>query len=331
MPLRLGWVTAGSLATGTRDLGTILESRNVARWLQAHVSHVRVEMYAPRRRYDVVVFQKAMGAREQEEAQRLQERGTSVVFDANVNYYEEWGEFDVPGTRPTPEQRRDAVAMTRLADHVVADSSYLQGVIAPVNPNVTWIPDSVDTTIYVRRGRHTEGRPFRIVWSGVAKKAVQILYVREVLRALRDVELVVVSETVPPALPEIRELQPCRLVAFSDRWYAWQLRQCDVVIAPKRIVSSYEAAHTEYKISLGMAVGLPAVASPQQSYVEAIGREGGGMIARDDEEWRDALLRLAADPGLREELGERAARTVAEAYSRAVVAPRYLELLESLR
>ena len=47
-----------------------------------------------------------------------------VIFDANVNYYEIWGDYDIPHTRPTDEQRRAALELTELADHVVADSSY---------------------------------------------------------------------------------------------------------------------------------------------------------------------------------------------------------------
>ena len=67
--------------------------------------------------------------------------------------------------------------------------------------------------------------------------------------------------------------------------------------------------HTEYKITLGMAVGLPAIASPQQSYVEAIGAHGGGIIARSTAEWVDALQRLQSDATLRGRMGAFARRT----------------------
>jgi glycosyltransferase involved in cell wall biosynthesis len=88
--------------------------------------------------------------------------------------------------------------------------------------------------------------------------------------------------------------------------------------------------HTEYKITLGMAIGLPAVASPQQSYVEAISYAGGGLIARDDAEWRGALERLTTDLAFRVELGQQARRTVLERYSTPVVAGMYGALLEEL-
>ena len=55
-----------------------------------------------------------MGEREQAEAERARARGAAVVFDANVNYYDVWGEYDLPGTRPTTEQQRAAEARAAL-------------------------------------------------------------------------------------------------------------------------------------------------------------------------------------------------------------------------
>src|SRR6185436_5760112 len=106
-----------------------------------------------------VVFQKMMDARCQDEAAAIRRRGGKVVFDANVNYYEIWGDYFVPGTRPTAEQQRDAIAMTASADWVVADSSYLSSVIAPINPRVTCIPDNVNLELYSTMRRHDTHRP----------------------------------------------------------------------------------------------------------------------------------------------------------------------------
>jgi glycosyltransferase involved in cell wall biosynthesis len=332
---RVGWLAADTLETGERRLEKLLPPvsmriTNVARWINENAPHVCNEIYRPERKYDVAVFFKAMSERYREEARRVQSYGGRVIFDANVNYYEDWGEYERPEARPTKEQQRDVDAMTRLADHVVADSSYLRQVIEKINPSVTWIPDNVDTTVYCGMREHRAVRPVRIVWSGSSVKAAQPLLLADVLRGLRGVELDLVTDRVPAAIGEIRALLPTRLIGFSDRWYAWTLRNADIIIAPKRPVSSYEVAHTEYKISLGMAVGLPAVASPQPSYVDAIGYLGGGIVADSDEEWRDALERLAGDHVLRARLGALAQRTIKERYATAVVAPRYLAVLESL-
>jgi len=152
-----------------------------------------------------------------------------------------------------------------------------------------------------------------------------------VLASLRGVELVVVTDEEPACLPALRAALPCVLVPYSDRRYARTLLGGDVVVSPKRLVNGYEMGHTEYKITCGMAVGLPAVASPQPSYVEALAHGGGGIIADGEAQWRDALERLVADAGLRADMGERAWRTVRERYATPVIAPRYQAVLDALR
>ena len=332
---RVGWVTASSLEAERatfRGLPPPVAMRvaNIARWIDANDRGFRNELYRPDRRYDVVVFVKAMSDSHRDVAERAQAAGARVVFDANVNYYEVWGEYDLADTRPTEEQRREAEAITRLADWVVADSSYLLGVVRKLNERASWIPDNVDTTLFRPPRRRRAGGPLRLVWSGMARKAKPLLLARDALAALRGAELVVVSNEEPPELAELRVAILSRFVPFDLRGYARLLRECDVIVSPKRLQNGYELGHTEWKITLGMAAGLPAVASPQQSYVEAIGHRGGGIVADSTEEWTEALGRLAIEPALRAELGERAVETVRERYATPVVARQYLDLLRSL-
>lgn len=332
--LRVGWATSGS--TGERRVtfkalpaALAMRTTNIARWLDANGNGIVNEPYSDDRRYDVVIFVKAMSAAHRAQAERARERGAAVVFDANVNYYELEGEYVIPNTRPTEEQRADAIAMTKLADHVIADSSYLLRVVRDYNPNATWIPDNVDTTLFRRRRSAVPG-PLRLVWSGIAQKARHLLVIRDVLAHLRTAQLVLVSDREPDVLPELRSAIACTYVAFSLRGYARLLQECNVIVSPKQLVNPYELAHTEWKITLGMAIGLPAVASPQQSYVEAIEHLGGGIVADSTAEWCEAFDRLES-PSLREVIGRNAERTVRELYATPVVARRYLQLFETLR
>lgn len=333
----IGWITAQTLApgAGTDCLGCLsgavgMRVGNNARWINRNTDEFWNESYRPDRRYDVVVFFKAMDAACQAEAERLRSEGTRIIFDANVNYYEIWGEYDIDDTRPTPTQQEAAIAMTRGAHHVVADSSYIAGIARHHNAQVTWIPDNIDPTLFRRRPPRVSDRPVRIVWSGVSKKADHLLLVRDVLARLRGAELVVVSDAIPAVVAELEKAIPVRFVRYSDAAYARTLRGCDIIISPKRLINAYELGHTEYKITLGMAVGLPAVASPQPSYVEAISHAGGGILAETPEQWLTALQNLVEDARRREDLGERAARTVRERYTTAVTAASYLQVLKGL-
>lgn len=330
--LRVGWVGAATLTAPRstfRGLETSVAMRiaNVGRWLNRHTP-LRTEMYRRDGRYDVVVFVKAMDGEAQEEARRVQGRGGRVVFDANVNYYELWGDYELPNTRPTPEQQRAAIAMTERADAVVADSSYLLDIVRRFNERSVWIPDNVDMRLFRRPRRHQEAKRLRLVWSGRAAKAAPLSLLLDLSDALEGYELLVVAERAPELVDELQRALPTSFVPFELRRYARLLRRCDVVISPKRLVNGYEVGHTEWKIALGMAAGVPALASPQRSYVEALAG-GGGLTAASADDWRRALLELR-DVARRTELGRCARKTVQERYSTPVVAARYGELLASL-
>jgi glycosyltransferase involved in cell wall biosynthesis len=335
-PVRIGWITHDSFPQRKRRLDelepfTRMRTGRIAEWINANSESLDNELYRPGERYDVVVFQKMMDARCRAEAEAIRSSGGAVVFDANVNYYEIFGDYFISGTKPTDQQHADAVWMTRFADHVVADSTYLEGVIRTLNQNVTWIPDNVFLDVYAGERVHARRTPVRLIWSGVSKKAAHLLEVGDVLAGLKDVELVVVTDRRPDCVAELETKTRVRVVTpFSDTSYARELLASDIIISPRRLCNAYELAHTEYKIALGMGVGLPAVASPQQSYVEIISAKGGGIVAGSAAEWASALQTLIGSVERRAEIGARARQTVLERYSTGVVALRYLEVLERL-
>jgi glycosyltransferase involved in cell wall biosynthesis len=301
---------------------------NVGRWLNRN-RPIRSEMYRPDRRYDVVVFVKAMSESARAERERVSAAGVKTVFDANVNYYEIWGDYDLPNTKPTEEQGAAALEMTEVCDAVVADSTYILEIVRKLNERAEWIPDNVDLRLFRRLRRHQPEPVVRLVWSGRSTKARPLELLADLGgEALRGFELLVVSDREPPELARIGEVLPTSFQTFELRRYARTLRECDVTISPKRLVNGYELGHTEWKITLGMAAGLPAVASPQRSYIEALA-EGGGIVADSPEDWIAALDGLR-DAGRRAELGARARETVEERYSTPVVARRYGDFLLSL-
>ena len=175
-PYRVGWITADSFLSPKRrfrQLGSFVRMRagNISEWINSNSDLFHNELYRRERRYDVVVFQKMMDERCQSEMQRIQAYGGKVIFDVNVNYFEIWGEYDVPNTEPTLEQQRDAIWMARQASWVVADSSYIGGIAQRYNPRVTMIPDNVDLRIYRGVKQHRFNSSTVLVWCGVAQKA----------------------------------------------------------------------------------------------------------------------------------------------------------------
>ena len=212
----------------------------------------------------------------------------------------------------------------------ITPSSYIASIVQKFNKHVVCITDNVNLDVYNRIKHHCEKNPIVLVWSGIAKKARQLLVIKDVLKKLKGFELILVSDKLPEIMRELKYVIPCRFIRFSDQQYAKTLVDCDIIISPKYLCNGYEMGHTEYKITLGMAVGLPAVASPQSSYVEAISYKNGGIIADTGEEWLRAFNLLANDHNLRVEMGARARQTIIEHYSTPVISKKYLKVINEL-
>jgi glycosyltransferase involved in cell wall biosynthesis len=299
--------------------------RNIALWLNCH--GFRNDFYRPDQTYDVVVVIKSFHQEVLDEVNRLKRKGTPLVFDANVNYYTIWGKYTDPYTHPTPDLQRSAIQITRLADHVIADSEYIRDVVGDFNPNVTWIPDNVLPLLFRSAKHSAQAGKLRLIWSGVAFKSNELALIKQALAAVKGVELWLVSDSRPPVLDELEGVIPLRWFHYSDVAYARQLGKADVIISPRDLNNGYNLGHTEYKIMLGMARCLPALASPQPAYVTAIQRGGGGIICYNLDEWIAALGYLRDYPDARLEMGQRARQTMENYYATPVVAAQFADVL----
>lgn len=331
MTIKVGWITAEFPRRPSRRAVWLksgamvtMRYRNVALWLNRH--GFRNSFYRADENYDVVIVIKTFTDAVLGEVNRLRRKGTKVIFDANVNYYYIWGDYTDPKTQPTPELQRAAKQITRLADHVIADSEYLRDVIRDFNPRVTWIPDNVWPLLFRPAKHRARSGQLRLIWSGIAFKADELLLIKEALAAVAGLELWLVTDARPPVMDSLGG--KVRWFRYSDPYYALLLSRADAIISPRYLNNGYNLGHTEYKISLGMARCLPAIASPQPAYVTAIHADGGGIICDSPSEWAAAFTRLRDDVGLRLEMGRAARRTVEEHYLTPVVAEKLRQVIE---
>jgi hypothetical protein len=338
--VRVGWITDRGLPRRwyhrwympLSDAG-VMRFTNLVREMRSLDPALEHELYRPGVRYDLLVVLKCVSDEVRAVADRAREQGTKLVFDANVNYYSIWGDFPVPGTRPTSRQQQNAIALTSAASGVVADSSFIAAECRMYNGRVVHIPDNINLAGFPKTRRHERRDKITLVWSGISQKALHLSLIEPVLRKCAGrVRLWLVSnnEQYPGCVRRMSSFLEMRHFDFTLKRYAEILGHSDIIISPKVLNNSYELGHSEYKITLGMAAGLPAIASPQRSYIEAVGHRGAGFICGDEEQWEEALERLAADTELRNRLGAKARRTVEARYSSAVVARQYCDFLREV-
>lgn len=85
-----------------------------------------------------------------------------------------------------------------------------------------------------------------------------------------------------------------------------------------------------YKLIQYMACGIPVVASPVGVNTEIVEHGVNGFLASSLTEWRDAIQRLASDPSLRGQMGQRGRAIVEERYSIQQHAPRMARLIHQV-
>lgn len=352
--LRVAWVIGDQLEGGRlfTKRGISVGGSSLARfvWISDYINArpklgARYDLYKRWKGYDVLIFQKSMGWRSMELLRQARATGRTVIFDANVNYYEWYGQEYYDNMRPTRRQMNEGKEITQAADGVIADSEFLYGVCGRFNDRVRWIPDSVNMDIVPawRRWRMADGR-LRLLWSGVSLKLFELLAIERPLLEFADrIELMLVTNELDalsrwkPGLKERFEALiakvPTRIVPYrSIEGLLHVYAEGGIAIAPRFLDNSYNMGHTEWKITLPMACGRMALCSPVPSYITIHNRTGGfGIrVLRDDREWEEVLDDLLSKRVDIEEEEHTAREVVQNYYSTEVVARKHLDFVKEV-
>lgn len=309
---------------------------------------VRYELFKPWKRHDAVVFLKSMEMGCVELAARLRDQGAKVVFEANVDYYTQEGNESLPRELvPSARQRDAAIRMTKSADRVIASSNRLATICSEWNRNTTWVPDNIPEkwigaaadASAIRDGR------LQIWWSGMPAKLGDLLAIEQPLRAFRDkLHLNLVTGEIEVALERLPRDHYGRLRRllgdlsheihrFRDIPALLSLyRRGGVVVSPRQLGNPYNQSHTEWKITLGMAAGLPAIVSPQPSYLDVAERAAhpeAVVVCNDDGDWLQAFER-AIEGCEHSEKCEAAVDVVRRYYAASVVAEMHWQAVQEV-
>jgi len=204
--------------------------------------------------------------------------------------------------------------MMAAAVGVTAGNTWLATYARRFNSNVTVLP-SVVATDHFRSAASSpaerSGGPFTVGWIGSPSTAPYLQLLVEPLKQLareRPVRLLVVGGSAPAiAGVEVIE-QP-----WSLEQEVPLIQQFDVGVMPLPD-TPWTRGKCAYKLIQCMACGLPVVASRVGANVDAV-PSGCGILVESPEQWLPAFRQLAADPQLRQWMGEAARQWVEQHYS----------------
>lgn len=216
----------------------------------------------------------------------------------------------------------------RACRAVVAGNQFLAGFARPLCSDVTVLPTPIDTERYRPRAWPGSGPGVTVGWLGTPGGLVHLAALGEAFRAVAarvpGFRLKLVSSDFIQ-IPGVEVVQK----RYRVEEEVADLQSFDVGIMPLQD-SLWTRGKCGFKLLQYMGVAVPAVASPVGINAELVIPGQTGFLAADAEAWREHLLALAADPGLRARLGAAGRAHLESRYSQARYTQAYRELLGRL-
>jgi hypothetical protein len=285
------------------------------------------------RRHDVAVFLRLPDDEALRRARALKARGTRIVFDLCVNYFDE---TEVPGTglAVTKAHVDGCRRMMDVADVVTTASAYIADRASEHHAHVVYLPDSIDRSHFRCAKNETDFDrvALRAIWAGVAPKAVELQPILPLLEE-RGIGLTIIAER-PPALRVAsargeRDF-PYAFVQWTHRAFPRDVLGGEISLGYRPLSNPYNHGHSHFKVGVFLNAGIPAVTSPVPSYREILDRHECGVVCHTPGEWAAALDRVCTDRTTLK-CWSRETRVAMEPYSTERVARRYVDLFESLQ
>lgn len=224
-------------------------------------------------------------------------------------------------------------AIAAASRHVVTGNGYLAEFARAARAGadaggVAVLPTPVDTRAVPCKPTHGDADDGRIVvgWIGTKGNLWQLSPLADVLRAATAAVPGLCLRLVADAgleLPGVAvEHRPWRAETETS-----ELHGFDIGIMPLGD-SLWNRGKGGYKLLQYMAAGLPAIASPVGINAAIVRHGDNGLLAANEDDWRNAFLTLAADSGLRRRIGQAARVSVEKEYALHVFLDRYVTLIE---
>lgn len=207
--------------------------------------------------------------------------------------------------------------LVELVDQVICPTKRMAQHLERRSKAIDVIPDLIEhwSSRSTVAARHVQKERLRVAWIGHPNSFDALIPVaKEIENRLRkECEIVTIST------------HPQATVKWTLDSARASVESCDVGIVPVSSGLEFDVKSNN-RVTLLMALGLPVVASPLDSYREVIDHGSTGYFARSPMEFVEAL-RLLTDPRRRRQIAEAAFDRVSRAFSTELLVSRWWEVL----
>jgi glycosyltransferase involved in cell wall biosynthesis len=298
----------------------------------------RIEDYikAVMKSSDIVMIRRTANTQTYIFQKTLKERGVKVLFDIDdALFLPSSNIFGIkirPGTFFLEK-------ILRNSDYVLTNGHFLLHYVREFNKKSCIIHDPIDTELFSPEKKIKNTKKIVIGWQGSARihhrnLAMLISPLKRIGKEYRNIKFKIVSylgdENVKKMFNPLEKYIEIDYGAknwVSLRSFAKMIYDFDILVAPLED-TPWNRGKSALRVGIGMALGIPVVASPvgEQKYVV---RQGvNGFLAKNEEEWYTYLKILIEDEHLREKMGKEGRKIAEKELSLEVNGSRLYKVIE---
>jgi glycosyltransferase involved in cell wall biosynthesis len=227
------------------------------------------------------------------------------------------------------------------ADLVTVNGQYLYEYAHPLNRNTVIIQDPIDTRLFYPRRNKKRNRKLTLGWEGVPKNHYDNLaiLIEPLIKLSREYDLrfSLISSLGDPKVKQMfKSLEETMEIDYGpEQWlttkqFAASIADFDILLSPLQKTLWYEGK-SALRAGIGMAIGIPVVASPVGEQKRIIKHGINGYLAMDEADWYLYLKKLVNDNALRKEMGCQGLKTVENELSINCVAKKLYNNISNLK
>jgi len=189
----------------------------------------------------------------------------------------------------------------RVADMVIAGSSYLAEHARRFNSNVEVLPIGLKVSDYRPDGHGKADDKIRLVWIGSRST---LGYLEEITPAIEEIGArcdQVILRIIGDDFLELNNM-PVEKRLWSMDTRGIDIASSDVGLAPLPD-NRFTRGKCSFKVLEYSAAGLPVIASPVGTNSEYVKEGTTGFLAADTRQWEDKMIQLIESPQLRQQMG----------------------------
>ena len=288
---------------------------------------------------DVVIIGRSSNLQAYLLTKALKRRNVKVIFDLDDALFLPVGSLFGVKVRPGSFYLEKII---KEADYVTTNGHYLLDYAKEFANYCCVIHDPIDTNLFHPKNKVWKDDKITIMWEGNASVNYEnlTLLANPLKRIAKEygkrVRFKIVSylgdKRVKALFGPLERLM--EIDYGSEQWlpmkeFAKLVYDTDIMVAPL-LKNKWYQGKSALRVGIGMAMGVPVVASPvgEQKYV--IKHGVNGLLARNEQEWYNYLKGLIEDENLRRSIGREGRKTAEKELSLEVNGKKLYEIIKSI-